>query len=270
MSRNAPYCGAHATIPDGKKIHRPPHGVTFKQAPLTLAAVALAVLACTLICCSSPKKPIAVELVTVNYCRLCRNEMGREFDTLVLAVNRTADIEQGLTSKGIRHWTKPETEMPQMQLAKWIQSQVKKGFASLVVNTYGLCDSCADAKVTVQKGTVYICRVCGVAYSKNVKTKTVKRKDATPDSIVNKPGLCGSPACQLKDKHPGWSLADCQSIGRGAVHIGMTSEQVVCARGRPNHINRTVNAYAVSEQWVYGDLGPYFYFDDGILTSWQD
>ena len=33
MDRNAPYHGDNAAIPDGTKTDRPPHGVTFKQAP---------------------------------------------------------------------------------------------------------------------------------------------------------------------------------------------------------------------------------------------
>lgn len=52
--------------------------------------------------------------------------------------------------------------------------------------------------------------------------------------------------------------------------IGMSEEQVIESMGRPREINRTVSDYCVREQWVYGDFGPYLYFDDGVLTSWQD
>lgn len=54
------------------------------------------------------------------------------------------------------------------------------------------------------------------------------------------------------------------------VIMGMTREEVVESWGRPHDINRTVYGDHVSEQWVYGDFGPYLYFDDGVLTSWQD
>ncbi|WP_230309159.1 hypothetical protein [Planomicrobium sp. YIM 101495] len=52
--------------------------------------------------------------------------------------------------------------------------------------------------------------------------------------------------------------------------IGMTTDQVLeSTLGKPNKINRTVTQSTVSEQWVY-DNGIYLYFDNGILTSFQD
>jgi len=39
--------------------------------------------------------------------------------------------------------------------------------------------------------------------------------------------------------------------------------------GSPEKNNRTVTANSISEQWVY-ELGQYYYFTNGILTSWQD
>ena len=38
----------------------------------------------------------------------------------------------------------------------------------------------------------------------------------------------------------------------------------------PSHINTTTTYNHVREQWVYGDLGPYFYFDNNILTTIQN
>lgn len=52
------------------------------------------------------------------------------------------------------------------------------------------------------------------------------------------------------------------------VQIGMTDEQVKLSWGNPRTINRTVMVNHVSEQWVYGST--YLYFDNGVLTSWQD
>jgi hypothetical protein len=51
--------------------------------------------------------------------------------------------------------------------------------------------------------------------------------------------------------------------------IGMTAEEVNdgTSWGRPNHINRTITANGISEQWVYG--GGYLYFNNGILTAMQ-
>ena len=57
---------------------------------------------------------------------------------------------------------------------------------------------------------------------------------------------------------------------KGGVSIGMTKERVLKSNwGKPNKINRTTNAYGVTEQWVYGN-GNYLYFDNGILSSIQN
>jgi len=50
--------------------------------------------------------------------------------------------------------------------------------------------------------------------------------------------------------------------------LGMTAEQVRVSWGNPYDINRTVGSWGSHEQWVYGEK--YLYFDNGILTSWQD
>ncbi len=55
----------------------------------------------------------------------------------------------------------------------------------------------------------------------------------------------------------------------GKYWIGMTSEMARMSLGSPEKINRTVNQWGVSEQWVYpNDL--YLYFDDYILTTYQE
>ncbi len=71
-------------------------------------------------------------------------------------------------------------------------------------------------------------------------------------------------------------------ILQGKVAIGMTTEQVIASWGRPHDINRTVGSWGVHEQWVYGYTKyygsgvsgfvstSYLYFENGLLTSWQD
>jgi hypothetical protein len=61
-----------------------------------------------------------------------------------------------------------------------------------------------------------------------------------------------------------------EDVKEGKMRLGMNKEEVVCSWGMPEDINRTVGIGGVHEQWVYGDFGPYLYFDDGVLTSWQD
>lgn len=59
------------------------------------------------------------------------------------------------------------------------------------------------------------------------------------------------------------------------LRIGMTDDDAIEAIGRPQDINRTVTAAGTDEQWVYSGaawLGDevYVYFENGILTSWQE
>ena len=57
-------------------------------------------------------------------------------------------------------------------------------------------------------------------------------------------------------------------ISMGEPVVGMTQQDVIDTTtwGRPTKINKTENAYGISEQWVYPNY-QYLYFEDGILTS---
>ena len=50
----------------------------------------------------------------------------------------------------------------------------------------------------------------------------------------------------------------------------MTKEQATDLLGYPNDNNRSVGSWGVHEQWVYEAQGVYLYFENGILTSYQD
>lgn len=51
--------------------------------------------------------------------------------------------------------------------------------------------------------------------------------------------------------------------------IGMTAGMAIESLGQPEDINKTVNSINVHEQWIYkNDI--YLYFDNGILTSFQN
>lgn len=62
-------------------------------------------------------------------------------------------------------------------------------------------------------------------------------------------------------------IAEC--IIHHRVAIGMTKEMAKAAWGKPRKVNRTATAYGIHEQWCYNSRC-YLYFDDGILTSWQN
>ena len=57
-------------------------------------------------------------------------------------------------------------------------------------------------------------------------------------------------------------------IRAGKIILGMNKDAVKLSWGEPDDINRTVFPGNVHEQWVYP--GRYLYFENGILTSFQD
>ena len=53
------------------------------------------------------------------------------------------------------------------------------------------------------------------------------------------------------------------------VRIGMSKQEALDSLwGKPQKINRTINARGVREQWVYGNS--YLYFDEDTLTTIQN
>ncbi|MBU1262014.1 hypothetical protein KJ640_03580 [bacterium] len=65
-----------------------------------------------------------------------------------------------------------------------------------------------------------------------------------------------------------WGKRVLKAIKEKKVFIGMTKEQVLTSLRKPDDINRSVGMWGVHEQWIYGNT--YLYFEDGILTSFQD
>lgn len=51
--------------------------------------------------------------------------------------------------------------------------------------------------------------------------------------------------------------------------IGMTGDITRLSLGHPDKINKTVGSWGVHEQWIYEKRNLYLYFEDGILTSYQ-
>lgn len=72
--------------------------------------------------------------------------------------------------------------------------------------------------------------------------------------------------------HPNLSPQMEEKILTGKISLGMTAEQVTASWGKPWIVNRTVYSEGVSEQWSYSyySFPPYLYFENNILTHWQD
>ncbi len=56
----------------------------------------------------------------------------------------------------------------------------------------------------------------------------------------------------------------------GEAWLGMTKEMLILSRGYPDHVSRTVSGAGVREQWFYPLLGVVYFFEEGVLTAWQD
>lgn len=65
-----------------------------------------------------------------------------------------------------------------------------------------------------------------------------------------------------------YGTTDAQRILEHKFWIGMTDKMARESMGTPNDINRTVGSWGVNEQWIYGNT--YLYFENGILTSYQN
>lgn len=59
-----------------------------------------------------------------------------------------------------------------------------------------------------------------------------------------------------------------KAIDDGKVLLGMSADMVRASWGESEKINRSVGNWGVHEQWIYGSK--YLYFENGILTSWQE
>lgn len=73
-------------------------------------------------------------------------------------------------------------------------------------------------------------------------------------------------AQRLRRKYVNQVIA--QNIIDRQIWVGMTEAMARDSRGEPSRVNRSGTAAGISEQWIYGNH--YLYFDNGILTSWQE
>lgn len=58
-------------------------------------------------------------------------------------------------------------------------------------------------------------------------------------------------------------------VAQNRVQIGMTSQMVIDAWGKPNETNIITGEYGDNEQWVYRRDNSYLYFENGKLTTIQ-
>jgi hypothetical protein len=125
-----------------------------------------------------------------------------------------------------------------------------------------------NSVILVETGYRITCEICGGTVSNHVLVKKSKYSDKDNFQVKTVPkGFC-SKACKLQSEHPSWTEEEAYLVSIGEIRIGMTKEMAVVAWGKPYDINRTVGSWGIHEQWVYGSR--YLYFENGILTSFQD
>lgn len=89
------------------------------------------------------------------------------------------------------------------------------------------------------------------------------------ESFIEASYLTKNPFKTFKFSDTMWNL-----IKNEKVQTGMTMDQVLLSWGYPNDANSYDSDYISLEQWMYGDIlegaAIYLYFDNGIVTSWQE
>lgn len=215
----------------------------------------LVLLTSSFILCSKTYK---IYITNVEKCKYCGKIIKEYTDTLTTHSRSYQDLKKFL--KKSYYW-----------LADKIYEQLKKNNVAKVTQFYDLmCDSCGNIDTIIETGTIYKCRFCGKEYKKEISRKKIKRKDMPLFILHTQKKVCGSKLCRLREKHPDWDEEICRLILQGKIRLGMTKEQVIASWGKPERVNRSVGTWGIHEQWVYGTFGPYLYFENGILTSWQD
>jgi len=76
-------------------------------------------------------------------------------------------------------------------------------------------------------------------------------------------------AFEIYKAHPEWSKEVCIKIAEKQIWAGMTRVQLLLSWGQPNKIDKDFTYNRNTEQWIYGNLGPFVYLENNIVTSWQ-
>ena len=75
------------------------------------------------------------------------------------------------------------------------------------------------------------------------------------------------------EEHPKFGILFADALRNKRFLLGMRKEVVWLGWGYPDEINKTVSLWGVHEQWIYDKPfyeTVYLYFENDVLTSWQD
>ena len=102
-----------------------------------------------------------------------------------------------------------------------------------------------------------------------IHSSLVSTKDPIERAMDTVEAMAESRRREFVARHPELDEKSRNAILSGSVVLGMVAEAVTASIGKPVEVNRTVGSWGVHEQWVY-PRNVYLYFEDGVLTSWQD
>ena len=71
---------------------------------------------------------------------------------------------------------------------------------------------------------------------------------------------------EIQQKHPSWTVEDCELIVDRKIRLGMTKEMVRLSWGWPSETYTSISLTGTYEAWEY--LWADVYFRDGILIRW--
>lgn len=100
---------------------------------------------------------------------------------------------------------------------------------------------------------------------KNEQNKKLQAHNDSLNLIISRARL----EKRTKDLASKYGTEVANKIIAGKIWLGMTDAMSKESWGLPNDINRTVGNWGVHEQWIYPS-NVYLYFENGVLTSWQD
>ncbi len=107
---------------------------------------------------------------------------------------------------------------------------------------------------------------------KRLDSKTVKEIIMSDPLNLEISGVSESFPVEMEPIFMETTLRERDAVRENKLKFGMPRNAVLCSKGEPRDINRTIiRDEVVQEQWVYGRMGgPYLYFKNGRIETIQD
>lgn len=118
-----------------------------------------------------------------------------------------------------------------------------------------------------QKGYVYYVYLNGISGIEDYKSYWTKKNEENRQ-LEKQRELAEKKSGRLQKLTQKFGSENAFKIINKKIWIGMTDEMTRESIGNPEKVNRSTYSSGTHEQWIYKDK--YVYFENGILTSWQD